>query len=77
MPLSVIVDGEFVALLVTATLPLTLPTAAGANPTVRARLCPAASVTPPENPLTVNAALETLTWEMVTLPVPSLVKLTD
>ena len=61
MPLSAIVAGEFVALLMTVKLPVALTGAEGVKLTVKGRLCPAPSVTAPEKPLNAKAALETET----------------
>ena len=76
LPESVMVAGELVAVLTTVTVPLTLPDAAGANTTLKAALCPAASVTGGIRPVVLNPAPETLTWEMLTLELPMLVSLT-
>jgi hypothetical protein len=70
VPLSAIVAGEFVALLTTLMFPAALPAVAGAKLTVRVKLCPAARVTAPEHPLTLNPAPLIAACEMVTLPVP-------
>jgi len=70
VPLKEIVEGELVAVLTTLMLPATAPTVAGAKLAVSGRLCPAASVTPPEKPATLNPAPVAATCEMVTLPVP-------
>ena len=70
VPLNAIVAGEFVALLTTLILPAALPAVAGAKPTVRVKLCPAARVTAPVKPLTLNPAPLIAACEMVTLPVP-------
>lgn len=74
-PVSEIVVGELVAVLTTLMLPATLPAAAGANPTLRERLWPAARVTAPEKPLTLKPLPEELTCETVTEPVPVLERL--
>ena len=70
VPLSEIVAGELVALLVTVTLPERLPVVDGAKLTVSVTLWPAARVTAPEKPLTVNPAPVMAACEMVTPPVP-------
>lgn len=70
VPLNAIVAGEFVAVLTTLRLPAALPAVAGAKPTVSVKLCPAARVTAPVKPLTLNPAPLTAACEMVTLPVP-------
>jgi hypothetical protein len=56
VPLSEIVIGELVALLTMPRLPVALPAVAGAKLTVSERLWPAARVTAPVKPLTVNPA---------------------
>jgi hypothetical protein len=54
VPLSEIVAGELVAVLTTVMLPVALPAAAGAKLAASERLCPAARVTPPAKPVTLN-----------------------
>ena len=76
VPLREIVAGELVAVLTTLMLPLTAPTAVGAKLAVSARLWPAARVTPPEKPETLNPAPLEATCEMFTLPVPVFVTVT-
>jgi hypothetical protein len=51
-------------------VPDTGPDAVGANTTLNVRLCPPASVTGNDSPLTLNAELERLAPEMVTLALP-------
>jgi len=70
LPLSEIVPGELVALLTKLRLPVALPAVAGANLTVSERLWPAARVTAPVKPLTVNPAPVIATCERLTLAVP-------
>jgi hypothetical protein len=53
LPLSETVEGEFVALLATVTLPVALPDAVGANVTASVALCPGAITCPVETPLTL------------------------
>lgn len=74
VPLSEMVAGELVAVLTTLMLPDTAPVAAGAKLAVSGKLWPAASVTPPEKPVTLNPAPVAATCAMLTLPVPVLVK---
>ena len=62
--------GELVAVLTTLMLPAKLPAAPGAKPAASERLCPGASVTAPEKPLTLKPDPVAATWEMVTEPVP-------
>lgn len=69
-PLRAMVAGELVALLTTVRFPAALPTMAGEKLTARERLWPAARVTLPLKPLTLNPVPVEETWEMVTLPVP-------
>ena len=73
VPLNEIVAGELVAVLTTLMLPATAPVVAGAKLAVSGKLCPAASVTPVEKPVTLNPTPAAATWEMLTLPVPVLV----
>ena len=70
MPLSEIAVGEFVAVLTTLIVPVAAPVAAGAKLAVSGRLWPAARVTPPEKPDTLNPVPAAATCEMLTLPVP-------
>ena len=72
-PLREIIAGELVAVLAMLTLPATLPGDAGAKFTASERLCPAARMADPENPLTLKPAPVATTWETVMLPVPALV----
>ena len=76
MPESVTLVGEFVALLVTVTLPVTLPVAAGAKVMVTVAVCPADRISPAGTPLAPKPAPETLTFEIVTLEVPAFVNVT-
>jgi len=75
VPLSEIVVGEFVALLVIVTLPVALPLPAGANVTFIVAV-PGARICPVETPLGVKPAPETLMFEMVTLEFPEFVSVT-
>src|ERR1700730_1215736 len=70
IPDNVIVVGEFAALLVTTTLPVTLPAAAGANVTFAVAVCPGFSATPAERPLAVKPPPETVIFEIVTVELP-------
>src|SRR5579859_4440508 len=69
-PDTEIVEGEFVALLATTTLPVTLPVAEGANVTFIVADCPGARMLPAETLLELKPAPEAVTLETVTLPVP-------
>ena len=75
-PLREMTVGELVAVLAMLTLPATLPGDAGAKFTASERLCPAARLRVPVNPLTLNPVPAAETWETVTLPVPALVSVT-
>jgi len=70
LPVSEIVAGELVALLTRLRLPVALPTVAGAKLTVSEKLWPAARVTAPVKPLTLNPAPVMATCERLTLAVP-------
>lgn len=65
-----------VAVLTTARLPVTLPTAVGAKLTDSERPFPAARETEPEKPLTANPLPDTVADETVTAPVPVFVSVT-
>jgi hypothetical protein len=65
-----IVAGEFVALLVSVAVPVTLPVADGANVTFKVADCPGVSVVPVDTPLTLNPAPETETFEIETFELP-------
>ena len=62
---------------VTAMLPLTAPTAAGANLTLKEVLCPALSVRGSVSPLTLIPLPVTEAAEMVTAEPPVLLKASD
>src|SRR5712691_4075558 len=68
--------GEFVALLVTETLPVTLPADSGANVTVRSAVSPGTRVRPTGSPPASKPGPETMTFEMVTSESPELVNRT-
>jgi len=76
VPIRVNVEGELVALLATATLPLALPDAAGAKVTLRVAVCPGVSVCPVDKPVASNPAPETLTFEIDTSEFPAFVNVT-
>ena len=76
MPESEIESGEFVALLATVTLPVTLPDAEGLNVAVSVAVWPALSIRPEETPLAVKPAPETVTPETVTVELPAFVSVT-
>src|SRR5487761_195196 len=71
-PLREIDIGEFGALLVSATLPVTLPTDAGANAASKVALLPGAIVSGTVSPLMLNPAPETAACVIVRLAVPGL-----
>jgi hypothetical protein len=73
VPLSEIVAGEFVALLVIVTLPVTAPAAVGANSTVNVADWFALRISPAVTPLVVKPVPETFTAEIATLAFPVLV----
>ena len=75
-PDRVIGVGEFEASLVTVTLPVTLPAAAGANVTFKLAVCPEARTSPAGMPLALNPAPAMLTLEMLILVLPEFVKVT-
>jgi hypothetical protein len=70
------VAGEFVALLVTVTLPLTFPTAAGANAIASVTDWPGVRVVPADTPIALNPAPVTTTLDMVTFEFPLFVSVT-
>jgi hypothetical protein len=73
VPVVVITPGEFVALLTTDTVPLTAPTAVGANTTESTVVCPAANVIGVAIPFALIPAPATEMLEIVTLLVPEFV----
>src|SRR5580658_2665645 len=73
VPVKEMVVGEFVALLVTVTLPVTPVAAAGVKVTLSVTACPGVKVCPLETPAAANPAPETLTFETVTLEFPAFV----
>src|SRR5579863_3322740 len=68
--------GELVALLTTARLPFTAPTAVGEKSTFRLVFCPAGRVYGKLRPVTLYPDPVTGIWEIVTLAVPVLVMMT-
>src|SRR5579859_1940395 len=76
VPVRVFVAGEFQALLVTLTLPVALPTTAGAKVTLTLAVCPGDKISPVTPPPALNPAPETVTVEIVTLKFPTLVRVT-
>jgi hypothetical protein len=77
VPLKLMVVGEFGALLTIEMLPLALPADVGANLALNVVLSPAPNVSGVLNPLMVSAAPDTVALEIVTLPVPEFVNVTD
>ena len=73
VPEREMVAGELVALLLTATLPVTLPVVPGAKVTFKVADCPGASVVPEDTPLALKPAPETETPEIETLEFPEFV----
>jgi hypothetical protein len=76
VPLRGIVAGEFVALLVTMMLPVTLAEPVGAKVTFKVAVFPAARMSPLETPLTLKPGPEKLTFETVMLALLELVSVT-
>ena len=76
VPLTASVAGEFVALLATLTLPLTLPAVFGAKVTFTVVFCPGATVVPLTPPLVVIPAPLMVIPESVTLELPVFVSVT-
>jgi hypothetical protein len=72
----VTVAGEFVALLITLTLPLTFCATVGANATVSVADWLGAKTVPDVMPLVPNPAPVTVTLEMVTFEFPLFVRVT-
>lgn len=71
-----IVAGEFLALLVTVTLPVTLVVDDGVKLTIKVVDCPGVKIRPEETPLAVNPAPEMETFETVTFELPVLENVT-
>src|ERR1700758_103425 len=67
--------GEFVALLVIVTLPVTLPIAAGIKVTFKVAVLPGVRTVPADTPLALKPP-EMLTFEIVTLELPEFVIVT-
>ena len=76
MPENDALVGEFVALLTIETLPLIGPDALGKKVRLKPVDCPGASVSGTESPLILNSLPITFAWEIVTLPVPTFVRVT-
>ena len=70
LPESAITCGELAALLLTVTLPATLPVAVGANRTLNEADCPAARVSGSAKPLSLNPPPLALICEMEMLELP-------
>src|SRR5258708_24982362 len=68
--------GEFVALLMAAALPVTLPVAAGAKVTFKVAVCAGVRIVPVDTPLALKPAPEMLTFEIATLELPEFVSVT-
>jgi hypothetical protein len=75
VPLSVMASGEFGALLVRVTEPLTAPAVVGANIALNAADLPAAMLNGVLMPVVLNPAPPTVAAEIVTVAVPLLVRL--
>jgi hypothetical protein len=76
VPENEIVNGEFEALLMIVTLPVTLPEAAGAKITFMVTDAPGLRISPVEMPFTLKPAPEIVTFEMETLEPPVFVSVT-
>jgi hypothetical protein len=76
VPLTEIVAGELVALLVTVTVPVTPPVDVGAKVTFKAADCPAARTVLEETLLVLTPAAEALTPEIVMLELPVFLSVT-
>ena len=76
VPLRAIVAGELAALLVTVTLPETLPAAVGAKATLKEVDCPEARVKGSARPLTANPLPVTLSCDNVMFALPVLLSVT-
>jgi hypothetical protein len=70
VPVSAVFNCASDALEKIASVPDTDPDAVGENTTLNVRLCPAARLAGNDRPPTVNAELETLVPEIVTLALP-------
>jgi hypothetical protein len=76
VPVIEIVAGELVALLATATPPVTLPVDVGAKVTFKAADCPGARTVPEDTLLALKPAPEALAPDIVTLELPEFVRVT-
>ena len=76
VPESEMESGEFVALLATETLPVTLPAPDGAKVAVKVAVCPGARINPEETPDALKPAPETVTFEIVIPELPAFVSVT-
>jgi hypothetical protein len=76
VPDRVIVAGEFEASLVTLTLPVTLPAAAGAKVALKLAVCREVRTSPAGRPLAVKPGPAMMTLEMLILALPEFVKVT-
>jgi hypothetical protein len=76
VPLIDIVATEFVALLVTMTLPVTFPEPVGAKVTFKVTAFPGVRMSPLDMPLTLKPGPEMLSFEMVMLELLELVSVT-
>jgi hypothetical protein len=76
VPETEMLIGEFVALLVTVTVPETAAVDAGVNLTVSAAVCPAPIVCPADTPDELNPAPVALTVPIITVELPLFVSVT-
>ncbi len=75
-PEMAVTTGEFVALLATVTLPVTLPLDDGSKVTVSVAACPADKISPADMPSVTKPAPETMTLEIVMSEFPALTSVT-
>jgi hypothetical protein len=77
VPVREMVTVGLVALLVTMTLPFSVPEADGAKITFKTAEFPPAKIRPEDTPPMLNPAPESVTFEMETLEAPLFVSVTD
>src|SRR2546425_3321327 len=74
VPLNAMAEGELGASLTSERLPVTLPALVGAKATLKLVLCPALRVSGTVRPVMLKPFPEGVACEMVTLPVPELIR---
>jgi hypothetical protein len=72
VPLRPIISGELGALLISETVPVTLPAALGLKAALNVALLPAAMVSGTVRPVMLKPLPDTVAWEIVTLALPAL-----